>query len=86
MNCLVPVVPNSINEVHHWRSDGHKCYNNVNNARMDLPKGNPVVKKIYFYLETEQGINKEVRKQVFFKMNSFLGSFHFIRDERVSVP
>ena len=30
---------------------------------MDIMKGNPVVTKIYFYLETEQGINKEFRKQ-----------------------
>ena len=41
---------------------------------MNIPKGNPVVTKIYFYLETEQGINKEFRKQVFFIMNSSLGS------------
>ena len=25
--------------------------------------------KVYFYLETEQGINKEFRKQVFFNTN-----------------
>ena len=59
-----------------------------NNARMDMPKGNHVVTKIYFYLETEEGINKEFRKHVFFKMNSSLGSFllYYIGDERVSVP
>ena len=78
MNCLVPgskfylFKPSDNNEAQRWRSDGHRCFNN---ARMDTPKGNPVVAKIYFYLETEQGINKEFRKHVFFKMNSSLGSF-----------
>ena len=73
------------NEAQHWHSDGHKCYNI---ARMNIPKRNPVVTKIYFYIETEQGINKEFRKQVFFKMNSSLGSFllRYNGDERVSVP
>ena len=56
---------------------------------MNMPKGNPVASthKICFYLETEHGINKEFRKQVF-KMNSSLGSFlsHYIWDERASVP
>ena len=42
---------------------------------MNMPKRSLVVIKIYFYLETEQGINKEFRKQVFFKMSSSLGSF-----------
>ena len=82
MNCLVPgskfylFKPSDNNEAQHWRSDGH-------NVRMDMPKGNPVVTEIYFYLETEQGINKEFRKQVFSKMNSSLGSFllHYIGDE-----
>ena len=56
----------------------------LKNARMDMPKENPVVTKIYFYLETEQEISKKFRKQVFFKMNSSLGSFllHYIGDER----
>ena len=58
-----------------------------NNKRMDMPKGIHVVSKIYFYLETEQGINKEFRKQVFFKMKSSLGSFllNYIGDKKVSV-
>ena len=53
-----------------------------------MPKGNPVVTKIYFYLETEQGINKEFRKQVFFRINSLLGPFilNYIGDEKVSIP
>ena len=33
--------------------------------------------KIYFYLETEQGVNKEFKQQFFFEMNSSLGSFLF---------
>ena len=45
---------------------------------------------VYYYFETEQGINKEFRKHVFvfFKMNSSLGSFllYYYGDERVSVP
>ena len=88
MSCLVPgyklylFKPSDNNEPHY---DGHKC---LNNARMDMPKGNPVVTKIYFYLDIEQGINKELRKYVFFKMNSSLGSFllHSIGDERAQVP
>ena len=81
-------VPNYICSFHLTamkRFDGHKC---CDNARMDMPKGNSVVTKIYFYLETEQGINKEFRKRVFFKMNNSLGSFllHYIWDERASVP
>ena len=66
-------------------TDGHKCFNN---ARMDMPKENPVVTKIYFYLDTEQGIDKEFRKHVFFKMNGSLESFllHYIGDEIASVP
>ena len=91
VNCLVPSYKlylfklSNNNKAQHWRSDGHKCYNN---ARTNMPKGNPVVTKIYFYLETEQGIYKEFRKQVFFKMNSSLGSFllHYNGDKRVSVP
>ena len=87
VNCLVPgskfylFKPSDNNEAQAWRSDGHKCYNN---ARKGMPKGNSVVTKIYFYLETEQGINKEFRK----RSNSSLGSFllHYIGDERVSVP
>ena len=80
--------PSDNNEAQHWRSDGHKCYNN---AIMDMPKENYVVTKIYFYLETGQGINKEFRKQVLFKMNSSLYAFrsHYIPDigdKRVSVP
>ena len=53
-----------------------------------MPKGNPVFTKIYFYLETEQGINKEFMKQVFFKLNSSLGSFllQYSGDESASVP
>ena len=91
MNCLVPSSKfyqfklSNNNEAQHWRSDGHKCYNN---ARTDIPKGNPVVTRIYLYLEIEQGINKEFRKQVFFKMNISLGSFllPYNGDERESVP
>ena len=37
------------------RFDGHKCNNN---AIMDMPKGNSVVTKIYFYLETKQEFQK----------------------------
>ena len=46
---------------------------------MGMPKENTVVRKIYFFLETEHGINKE---------NSSLGSFllHYIGHEKVSVP
>ena len=51
-----------------YEHNGHKCYNT---ARTNTTKENPVVTKIYFYLETEQGINNEFRKQVFFKINSF---------------
>ena len=91
VNCLVPSSKfymfklSDNNEAQHWRSDGQKCYNN---ARTNMPKGYPVVTTIYFYLETEQGINKEFRKQFFFKMNSSLGSFllHYNGDESVSVP
>ena len=77
--------PTDKGEAKDWRSDGHRWYNNT---RMDMPKRNPVVTKVYFYLETEQGINKEFRKQVFFKINSSLGPFllHYIGDEQVSVP
>ena len=77
--------PSDNNEAQHWRSNGHKCYAN---ARMGMSKGNPVVTKIYFYLETEQGINKEFRKYVFFKMNSSLvpSFYNYIGDERVSEP
>ena len=77
--------PTDKGEAQDWRSDGHRWYNNT---RMNMPKGNPVVTKVYFYLETEQGINKEFRKQVFFKINSSLGPFliHYIGDEQVSVP
>ena len=69
--------PSDNNEAQHWRSDGHKFYNN---ASLDIPKGNPGVTKIYFYLETEQSLNKELRKQIFFRMNSPPGSFllHYI--------
>ena len=63
------------NEAQHWRSDGHKCYND---ARTNMPKGNPVVTKIYVYLETEHGIDKEFRKQVFFKMKCHLVPFFYI--------
>ena len=51
VNCLVPgskfylFKPSDNNEAQHWRSAGHKCYNN---ARMDMPKGNPVVTKNIF--------------------------------------
>ena len=67
--CLVGELSCS-NDAQHWRSDGHKWFNS---ARMDMPKGNPVVTKIYFNLETEQGVKKEFRKQVSSKMNSSLG-------------
>ena len=46
VNCLVLISkfylfkPSDNNEAQHWRSDGYKCYNN---ARMDMPKGNPAV-------------------------------------------
>ena len=77
--------PTDNSQVQDWRSDGHRWYNNT---RMDMPKGNTVVTKIYFYLETEQGINKEFRKHVFFRINSLLGPsiLHYIGDEKVSIP
>ena len=77
VNCLAPdskfckYKSSDRSEAEHWRYDGHKCYKN---ASLNMPKGNPVVTKIYFYLETDQGINKEFRNQVFFKMNNSLGS------------
>ena len=51
-------------------------------------KGKSCCNKICFYLETEQGINIEFRKQVFFRINSLLGPFilHYIGDEKVSIP
>ena len=91
MNCLVPSSKfylfklSDNKEAQQRRSDRHKCYNN---ARTSIQKGNPIVTKISLYLETEQGINREFRKQVFFKMNSSLGSFllHCNGDEKASVP
>ena len=49
VNCLVPsskfylLKLSDNNEAQHWRSDGHKCYNN---ERTNMPKGNPA--PIYF--------------------------------------
>ena len=46
VNCLLPISkfylfkPSDNNKAQHRRSDGYKCYNN---ARMEMPKGNPVV-------------------------------------------
>ena len=73
------------NEAQHWRYD---VTNAITMQERIFRKEILLSQNIHVYLETEQGINKEFRKQVFFKMNSSLGSFllHYNGDERVSVP
>ena len=55
------------NDAQHWRSDGGKWHNN---ARVDMPKGNPVVTK---EISTLRQSNASTRN--FFEMNSSLVIF-----------
>ena len=78
-------LPKNEGEINDWRADGHR-WSNEGSAK--LPRRNPIYRKTYFNLVTEDGKTKNFKKEVYQQLGDGLQPtlVHYIGDHTLSIP